>query len=189
MTSKETKKQVLEREYIIPLRAKRMHVPRYKKTPKSIKTIKEFLARHMKIYDRDLKKIKIDRYLNEFLWERGIKHPVHKIKVKAIKESDGENFIVKVELVDYPKNLKFKKIREEKIEKSGEEKAKKHEEKKKEEQAKNEISEEKKEEKEKKSAVVEAGKEIEKQEHKKEKHETKLDSKKPKHQQRTALKK
>ncbi|MBU1727956.1 50S ribosomal protein L31e [Patescibacteria group bacterium] len=177
----------LEREYVIPLRARRMHVPRYKKTPKSIKTIKEFLARHMKIYDRDLKKIKIDKYLNEFLWARGIKNPVHKIKVKAIKEGVGEEEVVRVELVDYTKNLKFKKERNERIEKQGEAKAKKHEEKKKEKTA-SESAEKKEEEAEKKLAVAEAGQKLEKAEHKIAKHETKLD-KGPKHQKRQVLQK
>ena len=65
----------LEREYVIPLRRKVNIVPRYKKTPKAIKTIKEFIAQHMKVRDRDLKKIRIDRYLNEAVWARGIKKP------------------------------------------------------------------------------------------------------------------
>lgn len=102
-----------ERIYIIPIREKIRVVPRYKKTNKAIKTIKEFLARHMKIRDRDLKKIKVDKYVNEYMWARGIKNPPHKVKVKAIKESTG---IVKVELVDFPDKLKFKKIREERKE-------------------------------------------------------------------------
>jgi len=100
----------LEREYTIPLRKKSRVVPRYRKTPKAIKTIKEFLARHMKIENRDLNKVKIDKNVNEFMWARGIRKHPHKIKVKVMK--DGEN--VRVELVDYPNKLKFKKLREEK---------------------------------------------------------------------------
>ena len=61
----EIKTEKLEREYIIPLRREINKVPRYRKTEKAIKAIKKFLARHMKIRDRDLNKIKIDRYLNE----------------------------------------------------------------------------------------------------------------------------
>ena len=112
----QTKTEKVEREYIIPLRARGKAVPRYKKTPKAIKTIKEFLARHMKIKDRDLSKIKIDKYLNEQMWFRGIKRPPHKIKVKAIKEKD----IVRVELVDYSTKLKFKKLREIKLKEKAE---------------------------------------------------------------------
>ena len=100
----------IEREYIIPLREKSRVVPRYKKTPKAIKTIKEFIARHMKVENRDLNKVKIDKDLNQFMWARGIRKHPHKIKVKVTRE--GEN--IRVELVDYPNNLKFKKLREEK---------------------------------------------------------------------------
>lgn len=99
----------VEREYTIPLREKSRAVPRYRKTPKAIKTIKEFLAKHMKVENRDLNKVKIDKDLNQFMWARGIRKHPHKIKVKVRRE--GENIIV--ELVDYPNNLKFKKLREE----------------------------------------------------------------------------
>ncbi len=101
----------VEREYTIPLREKSRSVPRYKKTPKAVKTIKEFIARHMGVKDRDLNKVKVSKDLNQFLWAKGIRKHPHKIKVKAIR--NGEN--VMVELVDYPNNLKFKKLREEKI--------------------------------------------------------------------------
>lgn len=183
---KETPK--IEREYVIPLRARRMHVPRYRKTPKSIKTVKEFLARHMKVYDRDLNKIKLDRYVNEFLWARGIKNPPHKIKVKATKEGD----IVKVSLVDMPTKLKFKKAREEKINSEATKKAKPKKEKveeKSELDKNNNGIKDKVEEKEKKTSLVEAEEAEEKEEHKEAKHETKLDSKKPKHEFRQALEK
>jgi len=191
-TKTETK---LEREYIIPLRNKWKRVPRYKKANKAIKAIKEFLVKHMKIRDNDLNKVKIDKYLNEEIWFRGIRKPPSKIKVRAIKEGD----IVKVELAELPVNLKFKKLREEKIEQKAvevaEEKTKKLEEKVKEEKKEEKPedkkdekeSEEKKEEaKEKKAAVVESTEKMEKELAKKTKHETKQ-SKQPKHQQRKAL--
>ena len=166
MPAKETKIEKLEREYIIPLREKCRVVPRYKKTPKAIKSVKEFIAKHMKVYSRDLNKIKLDKYLNEAIWSRGIRKPLHKVKVKAIKEGD----IVRVELVDYSEKLKFKKLREEKATKVAEEAGKKKKAKKVQETPKEEKSsdenkdgvEDKKEEKEKKAAVIEAGKEMEK---------------------------
>ena len=111
MTEKTSTK--LEREYIIPLREKWIRVPRYKRANKAIRIIKEFLVRHMKIRDRDLNKVKVDRFLNEVIWARGIKHPPFKIKVKAIKEGE----IVKAELVEIPEKIKNKKLREEKREK------------------------------------------------------------------------
>jgi large subunit ribosomal protein L31e len=170
----ENKEQNLERIYVIPLRREIEKVQRYRKTEKAVKAIKQFLARHMQIRDGDLKKIKLDNYLNEYMWARGIKNPPHKVKVKATKNSEG---IVKVELVDFPTKLKFKKDREDKLLKDASEVAKKKKEEKKaseetEEKPKPEETEEKKEiEKEKKASVVEAGKELEKQAAKQMKHQ------------------
>lgn len=198
---KKTNDNKIEREYIIPLREKGRVVPIYKKTPKAIRTIKEFLVKHMKIRDRDLKKIKIDSYLNDAMWSRGIKNPPHKIKVKAIKEGD----IVRVELVDFSDKIKFKKLRKEKVEEKGKEIAegkKKILEKEKEESEK--IKEEKKEtdveekaekrqkeellatssasiqSKENKSSLVEAGKEMGKAAAKQMKHQVGGKKKEPK---------
>jgi len=191
----ETKSDKLEREYIINLRRQVDKAPIYKRTPKAIRTIKEFLVRHMKIRDRDLRKIKLDRYLNEFLWARGIRNPQTRIKVKAIKEGE----IVKVELVELPAKLKFKKLREERREREGTEAGKKKKkethpneaELKKEETpvSEAEAKEKKEEEEEKKSSVVEVGKEIEKAAMKRAKHEAKVKSKEPKRQFRQALQK
>ena len=64
-------KQTLERTYVIPLKKEWSKVPSYKRTRKAIVAIKEFIARHMRVYDRDLDKIKIDSYLNNEIWARG----------------------------------------------------------------------------------------------------------------------
>ena len=180
-----------EREYVIPLRREWNKVPRYKRANKAIRTIKEFLARHMKVPDRDLNKIKLDRYLNEFVWFRGIRKPPAKIKVKAVK--DGE--IVKVELSELPKELAFKKAKlEKREEKAGIKKkpTEKPEEKieKTEEEEKKKVDEETRlsEAESKKASVVEAGKEMEKAAAKTMKHQTKM-SKQPKRQRRMALQK
>ncbi len=180
-----------EKEYVIPLRRRFKFSVRYKKTPKAIKTVKEFLARHMKIYDRDLNKIKLDKEVNEYLWARGIKNPPHKIKVKAVKVGD----IIKVELVDLPDKLKYKKLRHEKREikaKEAKEKKKSFKEKameslkpgqKPEEEKKDNAEDgiEKREEvKEKKESVKEAGEKMEKEFAKKEKHMAKAKSGKQK---------
>ena len=115
MAKKETSPtKTLEREYVIPLRAQVRKVPRYKKSNKAIKTIKEFLARHMQVRDRDLNKIKLDLQINEIVWQRGIKKPIHKIKVKAVKEGD----IVKAYSVESPDKIKFRHARIEKRETS-----------------------------------------------------------------------
>jgi len=192
--SKTTETKNIEREYIIPLRGRFQHVPRYKKTPKAVKTIKEFLVKHMQIYDRDLNKIKIDGYLNEALWSRGIKRPPHKIKVKAIKDVNG---IVNVELVDFSNKLKFKKARKERKEKDAIDKvakqkaekavaAKKEETPKTEEEVKVE-TEKKSVEKEKAKAGAEASQQMEKAAAKASKHQAAGKVKQPKHQFRKAL--
>lgn len=170
----ETKTEKIEREYTIPLRHRWNIVPTYKRANKAVKTIKEFLVRHMKIRDGDLDKVKVDKRLNQVIWSRGIKHPPARIKVKAIKEGD----IVRVEAIELPDKIKFKKIKEDKREEEGKVKAKKNQETK----AAQVSTEEKKEadkkdeKKEDKAATVEAGKEIEKAEAKTAKHETSVKS-------------
>lgn len=104
-------KIILEREYIVPLRKEWLKVPEYKRASKAIKALKQFIARHMKIYDRDLRKIKIEQILNNEIRFRGMRKPPARIKVKAKKY---DNDIVRVELVDIPAHVKFAKLREEK---------------------------------------------------------------------------
>lgn len=175
----DNKTKILEREYTIPLREKCRPVPRYKKTPKAVKTVKEFIARHMRVEDRDLNKVKIDKFLNEALWHRGIKNPINKIKVKAVKEESG---IVRVYGVALPTGIEFKKLREEKKsaeqEKIGKEAAKVIAERKKAEEEAMQAEEDKDadgvndkaEEKEKKEALEESNEKELKAEAKKEKH-------------------
>lgn len=193
MAEKEkAKTEKIEREYIINVRRKVEGVPIYKRAPKAVKTIKEFLVRHMKIRDRDLNKIRVDRYLNEFLWARGIRNPQTKIKVKAIKEGE----IVRVELAELPTKLKFSKSKEEKREQKAAETGSKKKKDKEPEKSEDVKAEEmkageikKEEEKEKKSAVVEAGNEMEKAAKKMAKHEAKGPKNQPKRQPRMALQK
>lgn len=185
MAEKENKSDKVEREYTIPLRREWEKVPRYKRAKKAIKAIKEFLAKHMKVRDRDLNKIRVDRFLNEEVWFRGIKNPPSKIKVKATKEGD----IVRVELAVLPNALKFKKAKEEKTEKIAVEAGKKHHEEHKPVEEKTETAEKKIETEEKKEATVEAMEKIEKEEHKKAKHEMKAKTPKQEKNQRVGYNK
>lgn len=155
-------KAVLEREYVIPLRKQWLKVPRYRRTNRAIKAIKLFIAKHMKVQDRDIRKVKINKYLNEEIWFRGISKPPTKIKVKAKKQED----IVNVELAIIPEAVKWRVIREEKRKKQTEEEKKKAEKVKEETKEKQEekleekpekTEEQKIEEKEKKEATIEAG--------------------------------
>ncbi len=200
MAKKEDKKSenvVLEKEYTVPLRKKFSKAPKHKRVPKAIKALKKFIAKHMKVEERDLKKIKIDKFLNEEMWFRGIKKPPSKIKVKAKKFEDGR---VMVELVELSEKAKWKKQKEEKLKKVAEKKKEKkkaeEEERKKTEEEKKEEGKEKKEKEEKeeagkekavKEAKEKAVKEAEKK-HKERVHRAE-EKKGPKHQMRKALEK
>jgi len=189
----EVKTDKIEREYVIPLRVEWRKVPRYKRAAKAAKAIKEFLAKHMKVRDRDLKKVKLDIYLNETIWARGIKKPPSKIKVKAIKEGN----VVRAELVEYSDRLKFKKIRAEKLEKTAAdaiekkkglmEKAKEGMQAKPEEKPEEASEEKKVEEKEKAKAGAEATKKLEKSAAKQAKHQAGGKTKQKAQPQRKAL--
>ncbi len=111
MADKTENKVLLEREYIIPLRRDWLKASEYKRVPKSIKTIRKFIARHMKIPERDESQVKINRWLNHELWFRGIRKPPAKIKVKARKFADH----VDVELAEIPEKVKWLIAREAKF--------------------------------------------------------------------------
>ena len=91
----EAAKIVLERNYNIPLRRQTLKVPPFRKAEKAVKTVKEFISKHMKSKD-----VKIGRYLNLNIWRHGIKNPPHIVKVTASKNDKGTVF---VELVGAPK--------------------------------------------------------------------------------------
>src|SRR3989338_6180265 len=91
------------REHIIPPSKEWRKVANYRRTGKAIKEIKKFIARHMKVPDRDVEKVKLDVYLNQEILFRGRKKPPAKIKVRARKEGE----IVKVELAEMPEHWKF----------------------------------------------------------------------------------
>lgn len=156
----------LEREYIINLRRQVMKAQEYRRAKKAIRTIKEFLAKHMKVENRDLNKVKINKYLNEEVWFRGIKKPLMKVKVKAVKK-DG---IVYAELAEIPAYVKFKMQRDERNTKVDE---KKISDIKKKEEEKKETKEETKDDKEKEQSTVEAGLKEQKREARAAKHEMK----------------
>jgi len=145
----EHSKTKIEKEYVIPLRREFIKAPRYNRTSRAIRTIKEFIAQHMKVYDRDLSKIKLDVYFNNEMWFRGRKSPPGKVKVRAVKEGD----IVKVDFVEVPEYVKFIKAKAGKNNKKSDKKEIKAEEKKEIKEEKTE--EEKKDEKEKEKSVAE----------------------------------
>jgi len=102
-------KQV-EKEYTIPLRREWQKVARYKRSRRGIKTIKKYIAKHMRVPERDEDKVKLDIYLNNEIWARGAKKPPAKIKVKAVKKGD----IIEVTLVHEKAFVAFAKKRHDK---------------------------------------------------------------------------
>jgi large subunit ribosomal protein L31e len=91
MAKKETKVK-LERSYNIPIRKKTRETAKYKKTPRAIRVVRQFLQKHMKAEE-----VKLGPQLNLFMWKHGIKNPPHHVKVHAIKEDD----VVRAELEGY----------------------------------------------------------------------------------------
>ncbi len=105
--------KIIEREYIIPLRRAWLRVPVYERSRKAVKTIKYFIAKHMKVLDRDVNKVKLDVYFNNEIWFRGRANPPGKVKVRARKEGE----VVHVSFAETPEQVKFLKIKHERFHK------------------------------------------------------------------------
>ncbi len=108
----------VERQYTIPLRKEWLKVPQYRRAEKAAKAIREFLVRHMRANPEN---VKIGRWLNEMVWQRGIKNPPHKVRVNVYKDDKG---IVKVELIELSEKAKKIQAKEDSRKKSIEEKKK-----------------------------------------------------------------
>ncbi len=72
-----------EKIFVIPLGDVKK-VPHYRRARRAAKEVREYLVKHMKSAD-----VKIDPKINEKLYERGVKKPPTKIRVKAVKDDDG----------------------------------------------------------------------------------------------------
>ncbi|MBI5872305.1 60S ribosomal protein L31 [archaeon] len=94
-------------DYIIPLRKEWLKVPIYKRTRYAVHSIRRFISKHLKVDD-----VRICKELNLKIWERGNRHPPHKIKVTAvIEEKDKEKYAI-VNLFGSPLKLKEEKKEE-----------------------------------------------------------------------------
>lgn len=72
-----------ERVYTINL-SKVVLTPRSRRSKRAINMIREFAMKHMKSEE-----VKIDEELNQIVWERGIRRPPRKIRVKIVRDLDG----------------------------------------------------------------------------------------------------
>jgi large subunit ribosomal protein L31e len=77
---------VKEQIYTIPLRMARK-VPTWKRANRAVIEVRDFLVRHLKV---ESVQIKLDRSINERLWEKGCEKPPLSIRVRAVKFADGE---------------------------------------------------------------------------------------------------
>lgn len=86
--------KILSKEKVlsINLRKKAIKSTRWSRTKSYIKALREQLKNELKV-----DKIKIDKKLNDKIWERGIEKPKLKLRLKAIKLDDGS---IRVELME-----------------------------------------------------------------------------------------
>lgn len=109
--------QEAERVYTINL-GKAWLSPNNQRAKRAINMIKEFSRRHMKT-----EQIKIDQELSQAVWQRGIRSPPRKIRVKMAKTDDGYVLVspyeedVKPKADEKPKKEKSKAAKEEKEQK------------------------------------------------------------------------
>jgi large subunit ribosomal protein L31e len=75
----------IERIYTIPLNDARK-VPRWKRAESAARKVRAFLSKHFKT---PLDQVKIDKTINEKLWERGSMKPPLKVRVRAVKFEAG----------------------------------------------------------------------------------------------------
>jgi large subunit ribosomal protein L31e len=75
----------VERIYTIPLTDARK-VPRWKRAESAVRKVRIYLAKHLKT---ELDDVKIDKTINEKLWERGSMKPPLKVRVRAVKIESG----------------------------------------------------------------------------------------------------
>ena len=108
------------KEFIIPLRKSFIKVPQYRRSGRAIKQIKQYIAKHLKVPNRDSTKVKLDVYLNSEVLHKGRRKPPAKIKVIAQKSSDSDN--INVRLAMLPQKLKFLKSKHSRLHKKEEKK-------------------------------------------------------------------
>ena len=89
---------VTERIYTVNL-SKAYSAVRLKRARKAVKLLKIFAARHMSC---ELNNVKVSAGVNSLIWTRSAGKPPRKVKVKMVKEKQGESNIdmVKVMLLD-----------------------------------------------------------------------------------------
>jgi len=102
----------LERVYTIPL-GDAYETVRYKRTSRAVKILRAFIARHMKQEDE---RITLSAALNEHLWQRSIKKPPRRVKVRLVKDAGFIRAFLADEKVTEPRKKAEEKPAEKKEE-------------------------------------------------------------------------
>ena len=108
--------ETVERIYTINL-GKVLLSPNNQRAKRAINMIRAFATKHMKSEN-----VKIEEEISHLVWERGIRHPPRKIRVKLSKDDDGNIIVSK-----YQEEKKAGESKSKKDEKKAEEKPKKEE--------------------------------------------------------------
>lgn len=67
---------------------------RWRRTPKAVRTFKEFALRHLKVEPESLK---VSQALNELLWSWGIERPPRRVRVRVLRDKEGVHTIYPAE--------------------------------------------------------------------------------------------
>ena len=82
---------VEEKLYTVNFR-KAWITPRGKRTPRAVRMLREFVKRHMKA-----EAVIISNEINEKLWSRSIKKPPRKMRVRVVKDKEGNVIVFPVQ--------------------------------------------------------------------------------------------
>ena len=91
---KEEEEVVEEKTYTIPL-GKALIMPPRRRSPRSMRMIRAYVMKHMKIPTRGQEEdelpptLRITNEVNEYIWGRGIEKPPRKVRVRATKDKEG----------------------------------------------------------------------------------------------------
>lgn len=77
---------VKEQIYTVPLREVKK-VPSWKRANRAVIEVRSFLVKHLKV---EPTQVKLDKSINERLWERGCRKPPLSVRIRAVKFADGE---------------------------------------------------------------------------------------------------
>ena len=112
----EEEKKPEEKIFKIPLRKGFLKAPKWKRAKKSVKVVKEYLVKHMKMTD-----VRLGKELNELLWSRGAKNPPKSITVHAIVHEGIARANLTGHDIAIPKKKEKKEEKPKEEEKKGEE--------------------------------------------------------------------